>query len=503
MKNMFHFLLIMLACIIGSINGGCNNNQYKKINDKNIEEGYRLSQIHCKGCHQLPDPMLLNKATWANFVLPKMGEFAGFRYLGQNHYVENGTPAALKLNQWNNIVQYFETQSPVEPIKGKAENIKIGLNEFSVRIPSFGVQHPSTTMVLANKLNKGFFFGDGVTQQLYLIQSGNLLVDSFSIGKGISNLHINGDSLIVLTMGVLQPSDSKAGKLTYINKSTKKSLVILDSLQRPVNASYADFNQDKLEDIVVCEFGNLTGQLGWYQNTGNNKFIKHPLRPLPGAIHTEVYDFNKDGKPDIIAVMAQGDEGVFIYYNQGDNIFKEESVIQLPPSYGSNYLELSDFNKDGYMDIITTNGDNGDYPPILKAYHGIRIYLNDGNNRFKEKLFLHMNGVGKVIAKDFDFDGDIDLASISFFCDYTKIPGEGFIYWENKGNLLFQPFSFNDLNSGRWLTMDAGDIDADGDIDIILGNANFFMATMPDFQKKKLNLQNPSVLILENIHNSK
>jgi len=496
MKKIFSCCLFTVFTGIWIIS--CTGNQAIKYSNKNIQEGYLLSQAYCKGCHQLPDPALLNKATWVNYVLPKMSESLGFRSLGFNHYVENGKPSLLKLEQWNNIIQYYTTQAPEEPVKGEPKNIHMELKQFSVQLPFFSADHPGTTMVNAASSTNGFYFGDGLANQVYFIAGNNTGVDSFVVGKGISNLRITDTTFLALSMGVLQPSDSREGKLTSINRENKKQFVLLDSLQRPVHATYADLNNDKLQDIIVCEFGNTTGQLAWYQNNDNNKYIQHTLRPLPGAIHTEVYDFNKDGKPDIMALMAQADEGIFIYYNQGNNVFKEERVLQLPPSYGSNYFELADFNNDGYPDIIATNGDNGDYPPILKAYHGIRIYLNDGRNNFSEKLFLHVNGIGKAIAKDFDGDGDLDIASIAFFADYKNSPEEGFIYWENKGNLKFEPSTFKAVNAGRWLTMDAGDIDGDGDTDIILGNAIFFMSALPTSLKNKLEVKSPSVLILRN-----
>ena len=49
-------------------------------------------------------------------------------------------------------------------------------------------------------------------------------------------------------------------------------------------------------------------------------------------------------------------------------------------------------------------------------------------------------------------------------------PEEGFVYLKNKGNFKFQPYSLPAAKDGRWLTMDAGDIDGDGKTDIILGN---------------------------------
>lgn len=242
----------------------------------------------------------------------------------------------------------------------------------------------------------------------------------------------------------------------------------------------------------------FTGKLAWYENKGNNKYSKHVLRPLPGAIRTQVFDANKDGRPDIMALMAQGDEGMFIFYNKGNGEFEEKQVLRFSPSYGSNYFELADFNGDGFEDILATDGDNGDYPPILKPYHGIRIYLNDGQNNFKERKFLSMNGASKAMAKDFDGDGDLDIASISYFPDYNNNPEESFIYWENKSNYSFQAFSFKEAFAGRWLTMDAGDMDGDGDLDIVLGNAKFPIGAIPGGLMKKWNESSPSILVLKN-----
>lgn len=496
MKKVYFFSVAIVIYLLGLF--GCDISS-TKFSDKNVEEGYQLAQTYCISCHTLPDPALLNKVTWAYHVLPKMGELVGFRYLGLNQYIENGKARGIDLQQWGKIVQYYTTESPEEPLKSEAKKIETGLKQFTVQIPAFGIQPPATTMVNAGLSGNYYYFGDGITQQVYAMSADNTVADSFRVALGVSNLHVSDTVLFALTMGVLQPSDSKEGKLLTINIPGKKTVTLLDSLQRPVCATYADLNNDQLEDIIVCEFGNTTGQLSWFENKGANQFVKHILRSLPGSIKTTVYDFNKDGLPDIIALMAQGDEGLFIYYNQGNNKFKEERVLQLPPSFGSNYFELIDINKDGHPDITATNGDNGDYPPILKAYHGIRIYLNDGKNNFKETVFLPVNGIGKAIAKDFDADGDIDIASIAFFPDYKNSPEEGFIYWENKGDLSFKPYSFNEATAGRWITMDAGDIDADGDIDIVLGNAHFQVGAVPEKFTKKWDVYTPSILILKNI----
>ena len=134
----------------------------------------------------------------------------------------------------------------------------------------------------------------------------------------------------------------------------------------------------------------------------------------------------------------------------------------------------------------------------MKPYHGIRVYINDGRNHFREKLFLPVNGVGKALARDYDGDGDLDIASISYFPDYRHTPEESFVYWEHQGSLSFQPFSFPESINGRWLTMDAGDADGDGDLDIILGNAKFPLGDIPAWLMNKWNQSSPSILVLKN-----
>jgi hypothetical protein len=252
-----------------------------------------------------------------------------------------------------------------------------------------------------------------------------------------------------------------------------KPKVLLEGLQRPVHSAFADFDGDGQEDILTCEFAKWTGALAWWKNLGDNQYDKKILRNKPGAIKAYPRDLNNDGRLDIIALMAQGDEGVFIYFNEGNGKFREEQVLSFHSSYGSSYFNLYDFNKDGFEDIIYTCGDNADYPPIKKFYHGIRIFLNDGKNQFKEKQFIPLNGAYGAIPDDYDQDGDIDIAAISFFPDFKNRPEEGFVYLENKGDDQFEAYTFEQVSAGRWIVMDSADMDEDGDVDLILGSLAF------------------------------
>lgn len=475
----------------------CNNIDLNPFVNSEVKEGRQLSLTHCGSCHRFPEPDLLDKKTWEAFVLPKMGSFLGFMRFPTGGYAESGKES-MKLEEWKKILRYYISQSPEELPRGRINKISPQTRMFTVSRPPFTIKKPATTLVSFDTSGQRFFWGDGITGEIFDGFRPPALNSSLPPNRGIAHLHRTGSSFQVLTMGVLHPSDEKNGRLDLMDPEKRTSCNLLDSLQRPVHASYADLNGDGREDIIVCEFGNLSGALGWFERGDSNHYIKHILRPLPGAVCTQVYDFDRNGLPDIIALMAQGDEGIFVYYNMGKGRFREQRLLQFPPSYGSNYFELADFDRDGYPDILATNGDNGDYPPILKPYHGIRIYHNNGHNGFSQAVFLPMHGAGKAVARDFDGDGDLDLASISYFPDYDHTPEEGFLYWENKGAYRFEPSSIKEATLGRWLTMDAGDGDGDGDTDIMLGNSFFSLGYIPPRFVQAWERYTPSVLLLKN-----
>lgn len=471
---------------------GCASN-----NDQAYEQ---LAAKHCASCHQLPRPSELNKISWSKYVLPQMGGFLGFRlFEGGTYFEDERIDPIMTAAQWDSIVRYYISNAPDTLLApGSLIQADMNINGFAVSVFPYRKPESATTLIRITKDHR-LFFGDGVSEQLYLADSSLLTVrDSIPAAVGLSSMIYDSAAVDLLSMGVLTPSDAVKGELRRYSFTDRRSLVLIDSLQRPVDMKRADLNGDALADYVICEFGNRQGRLAWYEQHPGGFFVQHILRPLPGAVHVEVRDINKDGLPDLLVLMAQGDEGMFLYYNHGGGKFREERLLQFSPAFGSNYFELADINRDGFIDIIATNGDNGDYPPVLKPYHGIRIYLNDRSNHFVEKQFIPLNGASKVLVRDFDNDGDDDLATIAFFADYVHHPEQAFLLWMNTGNLMFKPFSFPNVGVGRWLTMDANDLDGDGDLDIVLGNANFSMGNIPQQYKDKWNNNAPSVMVLRN-----
>jgi hypothetical protein len=505
----FNFSLLLTGC-----KSYHRNTTHKEVSLSSIEKGEELSKLYCQSCHQLPDPSLLDAKSWENGVLPAMGPRLGiFRYgfdvypktrdeyIGRDFYPPE---PMLKMSEWQNILDYFEATSPDSlPGQKRKYPIKIGLPLFQVEIPNIHYEMPATCFVKINSADSihRVVISDAVRKKLYFFNPALRVIDSLNTSGPVVNLDFDKENLIACNIGILNPNNGKFGKEEFINIDSHGAWQIdssktIDSLQRPVQITSADLNQDGKTDYLVCEFGNLKGALSWLENKGNNKFERHVIREVPGAIKAYITDYNHDGLPDIWALFAQGDEGIFLFINKGNGTFEQQEVLKFPPSYGSSYFELDDFNKDGYPDILYTCGDNGDYSRVLKPYHGVYIFLNDGTNHFKQKFFFPIDGCYKAMARDYDGDGDLDIAAISFFADYTHQPEESFVYLENKGNLDFHPYSFREATLGRWLTMDAGDINGDGKPDIILGNFSIGPMIMKQNEDWK---HSPPFIILKNI----
>jgi hypothetical protein len=264
-----------------------------------------------------------------------------------------------------------------------------------------------------------------------------------------------------------------------------------------VHTTYGDLNQDEREDILVCGFGNYLGKFSWFEQLENQQYKEHILEATAGARIAYIRDLNNDGLPDILVLMAQGDERIVAWINRGNGNFTYKMLLRFPPVYGSSYFEVVDFNQDGFQDILYTNGDNADYSYSQKPYHGIRIMLGDANQQFEEAWFYPMYGASMAKAEDFDQDGDLDIAAIAFFPDYERQPEEGFLYFENQGNLKFNVSTFPNAAQGRWLTFEVGDIDQDGDLDIMLGSFIYSLPVPADLQQKWIN-EGSDFLILRN-----
>ena len=203
-----------------------------------------------------------------------------------------------------------------------------------------------------------------------------------------------------------------------------------------------DFNGDGWGDIAVgWESPGLAGSYGWlenstgniYLNNGSNDWRTDPIN-LPAnwfgsngiGLDLDTFDFNNDGYADIVMTATRHDP-----YYQGN-------VIQ---------FFLNDGNSN-FSDVTTT------YNPDYGKYE-----LGSGNGLW--------NGGGLLHIVDFDRDGDLDIVSTNgrsyvlinngnFFDLYDDFPakqsGDG-------GNLW--PVSINEKNWYSFISSFGGNIDQD------------------------------------------
>lgn len=445
----------------------------------------KVAQRACGSCHMFPSPELLDKATWKEHILPRMGVWLGY---GNRHLVEDelygdrtyGTENLKQLipeeptiseSDWKKIQDYYLENAP-DSIFAESKPVNFSdLGElFAFRqVKLTNKQIPALNTLLKYDPKDRLFYS-GSRNGLYEVYNEHFdKVDSTVFQSASSALVKNDDgSVELLLMGEIQPNNEPRGTLLKMEGSKQKE--ILQGLFRPVAFEKVDLNEDGRLDYLMANYGFHIGKLSWFEQLESGKFLEHILLPVPGAIQFRIDDFNKDGRPDIVALMTQGDEAVYAFENMGRGFFKPDKWVQFPPVYGTSAFEWIDLDGDGFKDIVTVNGDNADYSVIEKPYHGVRILKNDGQNHFKEVKFMPLKGATGLKVNDFDQDGDLDLAVTANYAHFADSPQRGFVLYRNEGNLEFEPYISSETDCGRWLVMEEADIDEDGDLDLILGS---------------------------------
>ena len=475
--------------------------------------GQQLAATYCASCHLLPDPALLDKKTWQHGVLPQMALRLGqsdkqmqelMRYRNPDELnrvvAANIFPdhATMHPTDWQKIVDYYTASAPDSLLLQPAHTpVLPAIPLFKARQSTAAI-NPIITVLQYDSVRRQIWAGDAGIN-LYALDKQLRRVDSVEVYSPVLGVRSQRSGVLdLLSVGVLDPNDRLAGDWQQRKMGNAKPTAKIGNLQRPVYSTTADLNRDGRQDVVICQFGHHFGKLTWHEKQLTGGYREHVLDEVPGARVAIVRDVDDDDWPDVVALLSQGDEQVAVYRNLRNGRFQKETLLRFPSVYGSSFLELTDIDQDGDPDLIYTNGDNADYSSILKPYHGIRIFLNDGKFAFTEAFFFPMYGATQTVTRDFDQDGDLDIAAIAQFPDFAQHPNQSFVYLENTGGLTFKPQTFPMANRGRWLLIDAGDIDQDGDDDILLGS--FYRSADPKYAKLMDFWRKPGsgIMLLEN-----
>jgi hypothetical protein len=287
--------------------------------------------------------------------------------------------------------------------------------------------------------------------------------------------------LLVADIGFFLPEDHNKGAVVWLRATADgrfEKRVLAEKLPRVSDVEAADFDGDGDLDLVVAAFGLHTrGGILLLENRTSDwrepAFEPRTIDTRAGAIQAEPADLDGDGRADLVALIAQQHEAVVAFLNRGAGRFEAKPIFTAPtPAWGSTGIELVDLDKDGDLDVLMTNGDTLD-DATVKPYHGVRWLENKGSFPFERHDLAAVPGAQRALAADLDADGDQDVVVAAFLPDpdLTR-PQSGFValgWFEQTRPGAFVRHTLQSAPLSH-PTLDVGDVDADGDVDIVTGN---------------------------------
>lgn len=234
-----------------------------------------------------------------------------------------------------------------------------------------------------------------------------------------------------------------------------------------------DINGDGLEDCFIGGAAGQTGTLMFQNENGQfsaQEFMDAEYEDM-GAL---LFDADNDGDMDLYVVSGgssfPADSPKYtdrLYVNDGAGTFSRSNALPKNNSSGS-VVAAADYNRDGYIDLFVGGRVRpGEYPLMPKS----TVLKNEGGRgrlEFSEDAAnASLNELGMVTAAlwtDFNNDQWPDLLVVGEFM--------GIRMFENHEGTLQEIVGQPDVKGthGWWNSISAGDFDADGDMDYVLGN---------------------------------
>ena len=159
--NQLCFLIVSAFTAIVFFTYSCNENSPEGRLKLDVADGKELAKKYCVSCHELPDPALIDRASWVNGVLPAMAKRLYINsYMGQ-YFADQ--KSALSIVEWQKIVAYYQNTAPVNLVIPKPTTPALkDWSIFSLVKPMEDPKAPiaMTTLLAYNSNDHQFYSGD-------------------------------------------------------------------------------------------------------------------------------------------------------------------------------------------------------------------------------------------------------------------------------------------------------------------------------------------------------
>lgn len=233
------------------------------------------------------------------------------------------------------------------------------------------------------------------------------------------------------------------------------------------HAAFADVDNDGDLDLAfsnggASRFGSGPTQL--YLNDGTGKFTDATATLLPAVNVSQPMDISAadvDGDYDLdLLVCSRGSNSSKLFRNDGSGKFTDVSAGNIPSNDSAYSFDFGDFNNDGALDIIGSNGQT--------ATAKENVFQNNGSGSFTDVTNTVIPGTNNPSVDDndsrffdIDYDGDLDLVIASLGSTERILINNAGVYTLTAG--VIQAVADASLD------IECGDLDNDGDLDLVTG----------------------------------
>lgn len=289
----------------------------------------------------------------------------------------------------------------------------------------------------------------------------------FSINEAKENYNFKEPKVLITYFEEIQNDLMTHHEDSYIDFNYEGLIPKMQSREGPALA-VGDVNNDGNDDVFIGGAFKQTGQLYLQNSRGKltpSKFTTDVLFEDTCAVFV---DIDNDGDKDLLVGSGGNFQdartGVRAYINDGKGNFSDYKIIERTKSNIST-IATNDFDNDGDIDLfvgsLSVVGTYGVNPENL-------LLENDGNGNFNNVTSTKapkLKSIGMItcaIWEDIDKDNIKDLIVAGEWMSPKIFKYNGSIFKEIESNLKEY--------SGWYNTVEAKDLDNDGDIDLVFGN---------------------------------